>query len=191
MFIQDNKQPAAKDAPGPKPSVKLYSIFALQSDKAFTGEFETSKSKHQFTFTPASARVENGKLQLLGTFRVGARKVENVTATLVSIQGGLGAIPTLITERRLKMPSGLPLTEASGDQGFVGALYFQLSPMKASALGLTIEMSKVQLNVRLFPTSDTERELQVLFSDLAATLYGQEPNPQAAAPFLAALNQRL
>ncbi|MFN7927055.1 MAG: hypothetical protein U0Y68_03770 [Blastocatellia bacterium] len=189
MFVQDNKQPSAKDAPGPKPTAKLYSIFALQRDKGFTGEFETSKSKHQFTFAPASARVENGKLQLLGTFRIGTRKVENVAATMISVQGGLGAVPTLITERRLKMPSGLPLTEATGDQGFVGALYFQLSPIKASALGLTIEMSKVQLNVRLFPTNQVERELQVLLSDVAATLYGETPDANAATPLLASLNQ--
>ncbi|MBS1806724.1 MAG: hypothetical protein JST84_00865 [Acidobacteria bacterium] len=189
MFAQDNKQPSAKDAPGPKPSVKLYSIFALQRDKAFTGEFETSKSKYKFTFAPKSAQVENGKLRLTGTFSVGARKVENVVATLASIQGGLGTVPTAINERPLKSSSGLPLTEATDIRGFVGAMYFHLSPIKAAALGLTIDMSKVQLNARLFPTSETERELQVVFSDVASALYGATPNANAAAPHLAALNQ--
>lgn len=191
MFVQDNKQPSAKNAPGPKPSAKLYSIFAQQRDKAFTGEFETSKSKYPFTFAPKSAQLVNGKLQLTGTFSLGKRKVENVTATLVSIQGGLGAVPAAITERQLKMPSGLPLTEASLNFGFVGALYFHLSPIKSSALGLTIDMSKVQLNGRLFPTSEVERELQVLFSDVAAVLYGAQPDEQAAAPYVATINQIL
>lgn len=191
MFAQDDKQPSARTAPGPKPTVKLYSIFALQRDKAFTGEFETSKSKHQFTFAPKSAQLANGKLQLIGAFSTGPRKVENVIATLVSIQGGLGTVPDAISRRPLKMPSGLPLTEATDLWGFVGAMYFQLSPIKANALGLTIDMSKVQLNARLFPTSDLERELQVLFSDVAAALYGANPNPQAATPFVAAINQLL
>lgn len=189
MFVQNN-QPAAKDAPGPKPSVKLYSIFAVQHDKAFVGEFETSKSKHQFTFAPASARVENGKLELLGSFRLGARKV-NITATLVSTQGGLGSAPAAINARPADSPPGLPITEFTGSRGFVGALYFQLSPIKASALGLTMDMSKVQLNARLFPTSEVERELQVAFSDVVAALYGEKPKPNAALPPLAALNQLL
>lgn len=193
MWAQDNKQPAAKDAPGPKPSVKIYSIFALQHDKAFVGEFETSKGNHKFTFAPASARVEKGKLELLGTFslgNIGTRKV-NVTATLVSTQGGLGAAPAAINARPADSPPDLPATEATGSRGFVGALYFQLSPIKASALGLRIDMSQVQLNARLFPTSDTERQLQVVFSDVVAALYGTTPNSNAAAPHLAALNQLL
>ena len=193
MFIADDKQPSARTAPGPKPSVKLYSIFALQRDKAFTGEFETSKSKHQFTFAPQSARLENGKLQLLGTFTIGTigtRKVQNVIATLVSTQGGLGTAPPAINARPVEMTPGLPLTEFTDARGFVGAMYFQLSPIKASALGLTIDMSKVQLNARLFPTSDVERTLQVLFSDVVAAVYGAQPNPNAATPHLAAINHR-
>ena len=137
MFIADDKQPSARTAPGPKPSVKLYSIFALQRDKAFTGEFETSKSKHQFTFAPQSARLENGKLQLLGTFTIGTigtRKVQNVIATLVSTQGGLGTAPPAINARPVEMTPGLPLTEFTDARSFVGALYFQLSPIKASPL---------------------------------------------------------
>lgn len=188
MWTQNN-QPAAKDAPGPKPSAKLYSIFALQQDKAFTGEFETNKSKHKFTFAPQSARIENGKLELLGTFSIGARKVSNVIATLVSSQGGLGTAPPAINARPIDSTPGLPATEMTGTRGFVGAMYFHLSPIKASALGLTIDMSKVQLNARLFPTSETERNLQVLFSDVVAALYGASPNPNAATSHLAAINQ--
>lgn len=168
MFTQDNNQPAAKDAPGPKPSAKLYSIFALQRGKAFTGEFETSKGKHNFTFAPASAKFENGKLQLGGTFSIGARKVQNVTATLASTQGGVGNVPAKIAARPAPAKPGLPLTECTDEHAFVGALYLHLSPIKSAALGLTIDMGKMQLNARLFPTSQVERDLQVLFSDVVA-----------------------
>jgi hypothetical protein len=83
----------------------------------------------------------------------------------------------------------LPATEATGSRSFVGALYFHLSPLNARALGLTIDMSQVQLNARLFATSETERALQVLFSDVVAALYSVPPNANAALPHLAALNQ--
>ncbi len=168
MFTQDNNQVSAKDAPGPKPAAKLYSIFALQRGKAFTGEFETSKSKHKFTFTPATAKIENGKLQLTGTFSIGARKVQNVTATLASTQGGVGSVPAKIAARPATPKPGLALTECTDEHAFVGAMYLHLSPIKSATLGLTIDMSKVQLNARFFPISQIERDLQVLFSDVVA-----------------------
>ncbi len=191
MFVQDNKQPSAKTAPGPKPAKKLYSIFALQRDKAFTGEFETATATHKFTFAPKSARLVTNKLQLTGTFSLGARKVENVTATLASTQGGLGAIPSQLAARPIDSPPGLPPTEATGSRGFVGALYFHLSALNATALGLKIDMSKVQLNGRLFPLNDVERELQVLFSDIVAAVYLKDANANAAAPHVEALNRIL
>lgn len=168
MFAQDNNQPSAKTAPGPKPTKKLYSIFALQRDRAFTGEFETATAKHKFTFAPQSATIANNKLQLKGTFSIGARKVENVTATLASTQGGIGAVPGKIASRPVDSTPGLPPTEATGSRGYVGAAYFHLSAINARSLGLTIDMSKVQLNGRLFPLSEVEREIQVLISDIVA-----------------------
>jgi hypothetical protein len=189
MVVQDNKQPSAKTAPGPKPSKQLYSIFALQRDKVFTGEFETATGKHKFTFAPKSAQLANNKLQLTGTFSLGARKVTNVTATLASSQGGIGAVPGKIAARPVDATPGLPPTEATGARGYVGALYFHLSPLNAAALGLTIDVSKVQLNGRLFPLNEVERELQVLFSDVVAATAHDPPDASAAAPPLAALNR--
>ena len=159
MVVQDNNQPSAKTAPGPQPAKKLYSIFALQRGKAFTGEFETAKGNYKFTFAPKSAKLENNKLQLTGSFSIGARKIDNVTATLASSQGGIGAIPGQIAARPVDFTPGLPPTEATGGRGYVGAMYFHLSAINATALGLTIDMSKVQLNGRLFPISEVEREL--------------------------------
>lgn len=191
MVAQDNNQPSAKTAPGPKPAKKLYSIFALQRDRAFTGEFETARGTYQFTFAPTSAKLANNKLQLSGTFSVGARKVANVTATLAASQGGIGAVPGLIAARPVAATPGLPPTEATGSWAYVGALYFHLSPISANAVGLTVDMSKVQLNGRLFPLNEVERELQVLFSDIVAAAYKKDADVSAAAPHVEALNRIL
>lgn len=191
MFVQDNKQPSARTAPGPKPAKKLYSIFALQRGKTFTGEFETATAKHQFIFAPQSAQLVNNKLQLKGTFSIGTRKIKNVTATLAATQGGIGTSPGQIASRPIESTPGLPPTEATGARGFVGAMYFHLSAINAKALGLAIDMSKVQLNGRLFPTSEGERALQVLFSDIVAAVYTSVPDTSAAAPHLESLNRIL
>jgi hypothetical protein len=52
-------------------------------------------------------------------------------------------------------------------------------------------MRKVQLNGRLFPLNEVERELQVLFSEIVAAVYQKEANANAAAPHIAALNRLL
>jgi hypothetical protein len=189
MIVQDNKQPSARTAPGPKPAKKLYSIFALQRDKAFTGEFETATATHKFTFAPKSARLENNKLQLTGAFSLGARKIANVTATLAGTQGGIGSVPGHIAARPLDSTSSLPPTEATDQRGYVGAMYFHLSAINSAALGLTIDMSKVQLNGRLFPVSEVERELQVLFSDVVAATH--KANASAANSHIEAINRIL
>lgn len=189
MFTQDNKQPSAKTAPGPKPAKKLYSIFALQRDKAFIGEFATAKGSYKFIFAPQSARLVNNKLELVGTFSVGGRKLTNVTATLASSQGGIGAVPSKIANRPATSIPGLPPTESTGAHSYVGALYFHLSAINAKDLGLTIDMSKVQLTGRLFPLNEGERELQVLFSDVVAAAYKQNGDANAAIPHVEAMNR--
>ena len=191
MVAQDNNQPSAKTAPGPKPSKKLYSIFALQRDKAFVGEIETAKSSYKFMFAPQSAKLVNNKLELSGTLSIGARKLANVTATLASSQGGIGSVPGKIAMRPVASTPGLPPTEATGAQAYVGALYFHLSAINAIALGLTIDMSKVQLTGRLFPLNEVERELQVLFSDVVAAAYKQGGDASAAIPHVEAINRIL
>ncbi len=184
-----NSEPSARTAPGPKPSAKLYSIFALQKDKTFAGEFETATSKHKFTFAPKSAKLVENKLVLTGTLSVGAKKLSNVSATLAATQGGLVSGPAKIAARPYPNPSGLPITEFTGTRGFVGTMFLHLSPINSDALGLKIDMKKVQLNVRLFPVNDVERELQVLFSDVAAAVYGKDVDASAAESHIAEINK--
>jgi hypothetical protein len=190
-MFQPNNEPSARTAPGPKPSAKLYSIFALQKDKTFAGEFETATSKHKFTFAPKAAKLAENKLVLTGSLTIGKRTAQNVSATLAATQGGLVSGPAKIAARPYPNPSGLPITEFTDARGFVGTMFFHLSPIKSSALGLTINMNQVQLNVRLFPVNDVERELQVLFSDLVAATYGKEVDTGAANAQVAGINELL
>ncbi len=88
-------------------------------------------------------------------------------------------------------PSALPVTEATGDLGFVGVMYFQFSPLDARALGVPIDLSRVQLNARLASTGELERDLQLLYSDVVAAIDGDKIDPQAATRYVEQLNDVL
>jgi hypothetical protein len=83
------------------------------------------------------------------------------------------------------------ITEATGAAGFVGVMYLRLSPLDARALGLAADASAVQLNARLWPTSETERELQWLYSGLVAAVHGEHPDARSAAAHADAINRLL
>ena len=191
-------QQSARTAPGPKPAKKLYSIAALLHGKDFAGKFETATATYEFTFAPTAATLNQGKLELTGDFSIHSgrgskREAKNVRAILLSIQGGLGNVPQPIRARaraNSAKPS-LPLTEATDASGFVGVMYFRLTPIHARALGLTIDLSSVQLNARLFADNEVERELQVIYADLIAATIGDRADATAAAKNLASLNQLL
>jgi hypothetical protein len=201
MLTQDNNQPSAKTAPGPKPSARLHSIAGLQRGREFAGEFETGAGKYQFVFTPRAAKLVGGKLELTGDFGVTAargqrRQVRDVKATLASTQGGLGVVPQRVLDRTpnlslpIRTPDGPPpTTEATDELSWVGVLYLRLSPLDAHALGLTVDLSSVQLNARLLATSDLERDLQIEYGDLVAAAYGKSPDPRRAAAHVDALNR--
>jgi hypothetical protein len=144
-----------------------------------------------------------------------------VRATLSSTQGGLGNPPSVrpellgltgqtsdaeaadqkdATPGEAKAPAaeaapattaGLPVTEATGPTGFVGVLYLRLSPLDGRALGVPLDLSSVQLNARLAPTSDLERDLQWLLSGTVAAVYGERPDERAASGYLGEINRRL
>ena len=61
---------------------------------------------------------------------------------------------------------GRPTVESTDALSFVGVLYFHLSPLDGEALGIPLDVSKVQLGGRLAPTDERARDLQLLFSDL-------------------------
>ncbi|HXM35492.1 MAG TPA: hypothetical protein VN920_09920, partial [Pyrinomonadaceae bacterium] len=79
--------------------------------------------------------------------------------------------------------------ESTGSLSFAGVLYFSLSPLDGATLGVPLDMSRVQLNLRLAPTADLERDLQVVFSDVVAALYGDRQDERAANEQVQNLNR--
>ena len=86
---------------------------------------------------------------------------------------------------------GRPKVEATGSLGFVGVLYFKLSPLDSKSLGIPLDMSDVQLGARLAPTDDLARDLQLLFSDVVLALENKSAEETSPGPALDALNKAL
>ena len=94
--------------------------------------------------------------------------LDNVQATLISAQGGIGAAPPRTTMPADLAPvrPDLPVVESTGALSFCGVLYFKLSPLDGRALGIPADISRLQLNVRLAPVNETERNLQGVYSSI-------------------------
>lgn len=86
---------------------------------------------------------------------------------------------------------GRPMVDSTGPLSFVGVLYFNLSPLDGPTLGVPLDLSKVQLNLRLATTDDLARDLQLIFSDVVAALYGDPKDESAANEQVQNLNRIL
>ncbi len=84
---------------------------------------------------------------------------------------------------------GRPMVDATGPLSFVGVLYFNLSPLDGPTLGVPLDLSKVQLNLRLAPTDDVARYVQDIFSDLTDALYRDPIDEHAATRQVEELNR--
>jgi hypothetical protein len=160
-----------------------------------------------------------GRLTVVGPNRQ-THSRDGVRATLEATQGGVGASParrqllaagtqsdtaaTAEEKQQLagendKQPNepakttrrGLPLTESAGAEAFCGVMYFRLEALDSRALGVSADLSGVQLNARLAPTSDIEHALQDIYSALVEALYGERVNERLAAAALAEINKLL
>jgi len=209
---------------------KLYTLHAVLRGRVFDGISETSKA-YRFTFIPASAAVVDQRLVITG--RMGfaipqrpVRYVENVQATLIATQGGVGVSPirrqlltgtaqtaqTATSEQKLEQEKGpetdlqpglhsfeppkydelgRPKVESTDALSFVGVLYFKLTPIDSSTLGLPFDMSSIQLGARLAPTDDLARDIQVLFSDIVLGLDQKSRDQQLVTSSLEMLNRAL
>ena len=205
MFERAQKQATAKA--GAKPAT-LHSIAAMLRDRRFTGKFDLAGVSYGFTYSPAKASLTGGKIQLTGSLTVSpvgstsarrsgtavsARTVRDVQAILLAAQGGIGTGP-----QRTKLPADLPtsrpdlaVVESTGALSFCGALFFKLSHLDGRALGIPTELRQLQMNVRLAPVSDTERELQSAFSSIVDALYGKELDGASAEAAVGELNKLL
>ena len=86
---------------------------------------------------------------------------------------------------------GRPTIESTDALAFVAVLYFYLSPLDGEALGIPIDVSKVQLSARLAPIDDRARDLHFLFSDLVMALDSEHPDQETANDCVARINHIL
>jgi hypothetical protein len=193
MFGSGQKRAAAKT--GAK-TAKLHSIAAMMRGRSFAGRFDVAGVTHSFTYFPAKATLTGNKLQLTGDLVVVSlppSRPRDVRATLMAAQGGIGTAPL-----RKQLPSNtstahpdLPVVESTGSLSFCGVLYFKLAPLDGRALGVPADMSQIQMNVRLAPVNDAERELQGAFSSVVDALYGKDVDGSAAEAAVSELNKLL
>jgi hypothetical protein len=189
MFRQTKSQKIAK----------LYSIHALPSGRDFAGVIEAGTAKYQFNFSPRTAAIVDRKLVLAGSVTVkaakgGKRMVDKVEATLLATQGSAGPtppVPRSLDPKYRPAFSSPPVTEATGEFGSVGVIYFKLSGLDGKAAGLPFDLSDTQLNARLYSTSEVERDLQWLYSALVRATLGESPDEKSASAYLAEINRIL
>jgi len=211
--------PSAKNAPPPQPPRRLYSVAGLLQSRKFDGHFNARGETYRFSYAPSSAAIAGGKLELTGEISVrgpsgAARTAERVRATLVATQGAVASPPprrqaaaeVMASEQeQMRAPelgpgsdntqptstATTPVTESTGPLAHAGVLYLRLSKLDGATLGVPVDLGSVQLNARLAPESDADRDLVWLYSDLVSALYGARPDRAAASAPLAALNRAL
>jgi hypothetical protein len=182
---------------------KIHSIHVLPNGAGFAGRVEAGGSSRQFAFTPKAAALASGKLVLTGVVEMKSpggrrRAAENVTATLLATQGSITGPPPMPRQfsESLKAPvpapsGSLPLTDSTGHLGSVAVMYLRLSPLDGRALGVPADLSAVQLNARLYATSEIERDLHWLYSALVEATQGEHKNERLAADYVDAVNRIL
>lgn len=180
----------------PSQATRVHSIPAVLRGKQFKGSFEVGGSSYQFIYAPAKASIANSRLQLLGPAtlkdaRGQTRTRDQVRATLIATQGGIGAAPTRPGNPASGAPaSNLQEVESTGATSFTGVLYLQLEQLSGGAPTMAADLDRVQLNVRFAPIDDSERALQAAYSSIVASLHGKS-DVNTAADAVGELNKLL
>lgn len=179
---------------------KLHSIALVMDGSSFSGPLSVGQQTFQCRFKPVNASIEDGKLVLTGTLDLTGRdrrlrRQENVRATLAAIQGAVNGrvIPPVEFATRSQPPQqqpSTPLTEFTSNEAFAGVMYLYVSDLKAPLLGIPLDLTRVQLNCRLYPDSDLEREVHWLYSSIATSLLAEPKDEPAAAKLVEPLVAR-
>ena len=176
---------------------KLHSIHSLLIGREFTGEIINGR---KFSYSPSSIALVGGKIELTGRFSVKSAgqtsKADNVKATLLATQGSIQSPPPTPDGASASMlgavqPSDKPATDATGSRASIGVMYFKLSALKGAELGLSLDLSSLQLNVRLNPPDETARALQFWFSVAVQAVMGESPDSGLAARSLGEIDKLL
>ena len=149
-----------------------------------------------------------------------ARTQERVKALLAATQGGIGTAPiraqvlvggvqssTAATSGQQQQVAGeqakkpdepaapptvrMPEIDSTGPLSFCGAMYFHFEPLDARALGVRADLSRVQMNARLWPGDEKARALQGIYSAIADALYGKEVNTRLSEIAVKELNKMI
>ena len=179
-------------------AARLHSIPALARGRRFIGAFSVGSANYEFSYAPARGSVVGRRLQLQGRLTVKdsrgqTRTRDQVRATLVGTQGGIGAAPTRPGNPAGGAPasSDLPQVESTGSTSFCGVMYLHFEPLVGNALGVQADMSRLQLNARFAPLDDAERAMQAVYSSIVTAVYGTQPDAAAAASAITELNATL
>src|SRR5258705_1536880 len=135
--------------------------------------------------SPVRRQLLTGTVQTSQT-STSDQKMEQEKGPETQLQPGLHAVDPPRSDEL-----GRPRVESTGPLSFVGVLYFNLSLLDGSALGVPLDLSKVQLNLRLAPTDDLARDLQTIFSNVTDALYGDPIDEGAAGEQVQELNRIL
>ena len=171
------------------------SIPALARGRRFNGSFSVDGMNYEFSYAPARVSVVGRRLQFQGRLTVKdsggqTRTRDQVRATLVGTQGGIGAAPTRPGNQAsgATASSDLPDIESTGATSFCGVMYVHFERLAGKLLAVPADMSRVQLNARFAPVADAERTLQGIYSSIVNALYGKQPDATAAASAVSELN---
>src|SRR2546422_6504791 len=155
----------------PSRGPRLHSVPAMLRGRQFKGAFDIGGSSYDLTYAPSSASIVGRRLKLQGRLTVKdargqTRTRERVRATVVGTQGGIGTSPPRRQEHTSVATATpqLPEIESTGATSFCGVMYIHFEPLAGSALGVAADLSRVQLNARLAPVSNSERALQGAYS---------------------------
>lgn len=179
----------------PPREARLHSIPALARGRRFDGSFSVAGMNYEFSYAPARVSVVGRRLQFQGRLTVKdsrgqTRTRDQVRATLVGTQGGIGAAPARPGNQAsgATASSDLPDVESTGATSFCGVMYVHFERLDGKLLAVPADMSRVQLNARFAPLDDAERAIQGVYSSIVNALYGKQPDATAAASAVSELN---
>ena len=182
----------------PPREARLHSIAALARGRRFNGSFSIGGMNYDFSYAPARVSVVGRRLQFQGRLTVKdpggqTRARDQVRATLVGTQGGIGVAPARPGNpaSSATASSDLPDVESTGATSFCGVMYIHFEPLVGKVFGVPADMSRVQLNARFAPLDDEERALQAVYSSIVNVLYGKQPDATSAASAITELNALL
>ncbi|MGE0104840.1 MAG: hypothetical protein AB7H86_21630 [Blastocatellales bacterium] len=181
-------------------TLKLHSIFVTPNGRLMTGAIEVGRANYGFEFAPRSVSLKDGRPVVSGKVTITApngrkRSVDGVEARLLSSQGSIQPPPPAPQgaprQAAQRVERSLPATDWTEDTSSVAAIFLKMSPINGASLGVPLDLGSVQLNLRFHTTSETERNLHWLYSNLTYATLSASPDEKLAGEYIAGINRLL